>query len=91
MFRIRLLILNCWIFTAVWTNIFKLPYFKTVIFRQLLEDIATNLNDSIVNGFDGSSLLSEIGGKEEEISFSDHEAVETTIYLRRWSDTWPFL
>ena len=77
--------------TAVWTNIFKLPYFKTVIFRQLLDDIASNLNDSLAFGYDGSPLLSEIGGKEEEISLSDHEAVETTIYLRRWSDTWPYL
>ena len=77
--------------TAVWTNIFKLPYFKTVIFRQLLDDIASNLNDSMAFGYGGRPLLSEIGGKEEEISFSDHEAVETTIYLRRWSDTWPYL
>ena len=77
--------------TAVWTNIFKLPYFKTIIFRQLLDEIAIHLNDSMAD--DGSPLLSEteMGGKEEEISFSDHEAVETTIYLRRWSDTWPYL
>jgi len=75
--------------TAVWTNIFKLPYFKTIIFRQLLDEIASNLNDSMA--YDGTPLLSEIEEKEEEISFSDHEAVETTIYLRRWSDTWPYL
>ena len=50
--------------TAVWTNTFKLPHFKTTIFRP---------------------------GKKEEISFSDHEALETTIYMRRRSDFWPYL
>ena len=29
--------------------------------------------------------------KEEVVSLSDHEAVAATLYLRRWSDKWPYL
>ena len=41
---------------------------------------------------DGSVTLDDDGDhEEEEISLSDHEAVSTTIYVRRWSETWPYL
>jgi len=76
--------------TAVWTNIFKLPYFKTIIFRELLDGISNNLNATLSYNKRGTQMT-EVRGKEEEISFSDHEAVEATIYLRRWSDSWPYL
>ena len=78
---------NC---TTVWTNIFKLPYFKTIIFRQQINKITDNLNTTLSDD-ERSTQMTEVKGKEEKISLSDHEAVETTIYFRRWSDSWPYL
>ena len=76
--------------TTVWTNTFKLPHFKTVIFRQGGCKI-NQINPSIM-----SIMLDQLDvvcreSREEEISFSDHEALETTIYMRRRSDSWPYL
>ncbi len=92
--------------TAVWTSIFKLPLFKTTIFRGLLEEFQ-NATDTLalLNGTDvwdmdreeQLALLVSSGGEadgagdEVEISLSDHEAVSSTIYVRQWAETWPYL
>jgi hypothetical protein len=76
--------------TAVWTNLFKMPYFKTRILKKLLEGAAES-----ENGRKEDKSLSKVekvsNSAEVEISLSDHESVESTIYLRRWSETWPYL
>lgn len=65
--------------TQTWTNWFELPLFKTTIFEDLLDDDDDN-NTTTARDKRSTDTIKK---KQEEkvISFSDHEAVESTIYM----------
>ena len=75
--------------TLCWTNWFDSPLFTT---RILLSEHA-NIS-KVVETNDTSPALTadlEMEGKEIVISLSDHEPVISTIYIKKWSEKWPFL
>ena len=55
--------------TRVWASWFELPFFKTIL--NIINDDDDEEDDTKKHKED----------KKEEISFSDHEAVTTTIYM----------
>lgn len=65
--------------TRVWTSWFELPYFKTLI--NIVTDDGSE-EDSEDDKKKGSKNNKET--KARKISFSDHEAVTTTIYMWHW-------
>ena len=76
--------------TLCWSNWFDLPLFTT---RILLREHA-NIS-KVVETNDTSSAISAdfemLEGKEIVIRLSDHEPVISTIYIKKWSEWWPFL
>ena len=60
--------------TRVWTSWFELPFFKT-----LLDGVTIDGDDEEEEGEEVKKTKKK--DKKEEISFSDHEAVTTTIYM----------
>lgn len=61
--------------TEAWTNWFDLPYFKTKITQLLNEDV-----DSVGEQSGGERQKRSLE-VSKEISLSDHEGIESTIYF----------
>ena len=69
--------------TVCWTNWFELPLFTT----NLLGGSVTQLRSPA----NASSAANLTLGQTLTISLSDHEPVISTLYVRKWSDTFPYL
>ena len=67
--------------TVCWTNWFELPLFTTNLLGGGLLRSPANMS-SAANLTLGQSLT---------ISLSDHEPVISTLYVRKWSDKFPYL
>jgi len=79
--------------TTSWTNWFELPLFTTRILGRMhnlnvskfIEDNDTSIDPDFEFEF------SEDDDEEIVISLSDHEPVISTIYIKKWSEHWPYL
>jgi len=69
--------------TVCWTNWFELPLFTTKLLGGALESLRSPLNTS--------SAATLEAGQSLTISLSDHEPVISTLYVRKWSSTFPYL
>ena len=75
--------------TTSWTNWFDLPLFTT---RILGSEHNVNVSKYVEDN-ETSPVESNIELKDQEIviSLSDHEPVISTIYIKKWSQWWPYL
>ena len=70
--------------TTSWTYWFELPLFKLKIFEDLVSSNDTTTDETATDDGEVAESRSEGVAKkpvEKEISYSDHEAIESTIYF----------
>ena len=68
--------------TVCWTNWFELPLFTTKLLGEMLHETANYSSELSSADNIGKSLI---------VSLSDHEPVISTLYIRKWSDRFPYL